>query len=179
MLRRLLVVFAVLAASVVGSVPVSASAGTQSQTFHFSSNPPFAVMISCSVDAGFNVINEDNGNGVIHMTGNANGFWITGTFTGDIQIAPALSATFDKMGNVTSFVPDPSRPTASGHVEDWFGGSFNLTVGIQHDAVNAQVTTSDGQSIGFHMIDYIQLSPPTTPGGPPGIIRSFTDFHCV
>lgn len=179
MIKRLLVLFAAIAAVLAAAVPVAASAGTVSQTFHFTANPPFAVPLPCSSLAGLNVINEDNGNGVIHMTGNANGFWITGTYAGDIQIAPALSAVVDpQTGNVISFVPDPNRPTASGHVADWFGGSFNLNVAVQHDAVNAQVTTSDGQSMNFHMIDHVQLAPPTTPGGPPVVTHQFTDVRC-
>jgi hypothetical protein len=177
MLRRMLVVFAVLAASVVGAVPVSASAGTQVMTVHFSSQPMFAGPLPCSVLAGLTVVSEDNGNGVLHFTANSNGFWATGTYEGDVQLFPALSVTLDANGNVTSFVADPSRPTAQGHVADWFGVSFNRTVVIQHDAVNAQVTTSAGQSITFHMIDHANAIPQPPPN-PPIITHAFTDASC-
>jgi hypothetical protein len=179
MVRRLLVLLAVLACAVAAAVPAAASAGTVSQTFHFSSNPPFAAPLPCSSLAGWNEIDEDSGNGVIHMTGNANGFWITGTYEGDIQIRPVVPDTFDAMGNPLTWHADTSgRPSAQGHVADWFGASFNLKNAVQHDAVNAQVTDSNGQSISFHMIDHIQLAPPTTPGGPPVVTHQFQNARC-
>jgi hypothetical protein len=177
MLRRLLVVFAVVAASVVGAIPVAASADTQVMTIHFSSQPMFAVPVPCSSVAGLTVVSEDNGNGVLHFTANSNGFWATGTYAGDIQLFPALSVTFDANGNVASFVADPSRPTAQGRVADWFGVSFNRSVVILHDTVDAQVTTRDGQSIIFHMVDHANAIPQPPPN-PPIITRAFTDISC-
>src|SRR6266849_10461915 len=106
MIRRLLVVLAVLAVSIVGAVPASASAGTVTQTFHFSSMPMFPAPLPCSPLAGLIVVSEDNGNGVIHFAANSNGFWLTGTYEGDVKLFPALSVTVNDMGFVTSFVPD-------------------------------------------------------------------------
>jgi hypothetical protein len=180
MIRRLLVVFAVLAATLVGAAPVSASAGTVSQTFHFSSNPLFAAPLPCSPLAGLNVISEDNGNGVIHFTQNSNGFWLTGTYEGDVKVFPAESVTEDPITHiVTDFVPDLSRPTAQGRVADWFGESLNRTIVVDHDAVNAQVTTSPplSQAISFHAIGHIQAIP-APPGIRPIILHQFMKFSC-
>jgi hypothetical protein len=176
MIKRLLVLFAVLGVSIAGAVPVSASAGTVGQTFHFSAQLPFAAGLPCSPLAGLNVIHEDNGNGVIHFTANSNGFWITGTYEGHVTLSPALSVTVDDMGNVTSFVPDKSRPTAEGRVADWFGESLNRTVVVDHDTINAQVTTSTGQAISFHAVGHIQATVPIT--NPPTITHAFMNFSC-
>ncbi len=174
MIRRLVVLFAAVVASLVVAFPVFASAGTVTQTMHFTSQPLFAAALPCSVDAGLIVVSEDNGNGVLHFTANSNGFWATGTYAGDVQILPALSVTVDPTtGVVTSFVPDPSRPTAQGRVADWFGVSANRTNGVIHAAVNAMATTSDGQSIAFHAIDHVQVSLPSFT-----ITHQFSDFHC-
>lgn len=171
MIRRLLVVFAVLAASVVGAVPVSAGAGTQVLTVHFSSvEPPFIVPIPCSSLAGFDLIHEDNGNGVMHFTANVNGFWATGTYEGHLILTHLAT-------NADGSPGAPDGLTAQGHVADWFGISFNKTVAVQHDAVNAQVTTSDGQAITFHMVDHINAIPQPFPN-PPIITHSFTDASC-
>ena len=180
MIRRLLVVFALLAASVVGAVPVSASAGTQVSTIHFNSvRPLFVAPIPCSSLAGWNQIDEDSGNGVMHFTGNVNGFWVTGTYEGDLKILPATNVVFDANNNPVSWDIDTSgtRPSAQGHVADWFGLSFNKTVVIQHDAVNAQVTTNGGQAITFHMVDHINAIPQPFPN-PPIITHAFTNVSC-
>jgi hypothetical protein len=174
MIRRLIVLFAVVVASPVAAVPVAASAGTVTQTVHFTSQPLIAANMPCSVDAGLIVVNEDNGNGVIHFTANSNGFWATGTYAGDVQIFPALSVTVDPTtGIVTSFVPDASRPTAQGRVTTWFGVSANRTDGVSHDTINAMVTTSDGQSFAFHAVDHIQVAFPSLT-----VTHQFSDFHC-
>ncbi|TMC52161.1 MAG: hypothetical protein E6J20_13115 [Chloroflexi bacterium] len=146
---------------------------------HFTANPPFAVPLPCSSLAGWNEIDEDSGNGVFHFAGNANGFWVTGTYEGDIQIHPVIPTAFDSMGNPTAWVPDTlsGRPSAQGHVADWFGESFNLKNVVLHDAVNAQVTTSSGQAITFHMVDHIQATPPT-PTSPPVITHQFQNVSC-
>ena len=180
MIRRILVVLAVLVGSIVLAAPVSASAGTITQTVHFSSNPPFAVLFPCSSLAGWTEVDEDNGNGVMHFAGNVNGFWVTGTYEGDIQIHPVIPTAFDNMGNPTAWVPDTisGRPSAQGHVADWFGGSFNLTNAVIHNAVNAQVTTSDGQAITFHFIDHVQFLAPPTPTSPPVITHQFLNASC-
>ena len=175
MIKRLLVVFAVLAASLVGAVPVSASAGTQVFTAHFSSNPMFAVPLPCSPLAGLTVVSEDNGNGVIHFTVNSNGFWATGTYEGDIKMFPAESVTVNQMGIVTDFVPDKSRPTALGHVADWFGQSVNRTVEVDHDTVNAQLVTSTGVAFKFHLVGHVQLD---LTSNPPVVTHQFMTATC-
>jgi len=184
MTRRLLVLAAAVFASLVLASPVSASGPSSptclpgpnacSQTIHFTSNPLFAVPFPCSSLAGLDVISEFNGNGVIHFNVNGAGdFWVTGTYTGAISIQPALSVVLDSNGNVVSFVPDPSRPSASGRVTDWFGFEQNHSNVVGSNTVNAQVTTTGGQSVTFHLNGHIQFSATGVP------IRMFTDFHCA
>jgi hypothetical protein len=176
MIRRLLVVFAVLAATLVGAAPVSASAGTVTQTVHFSSMDPFLAFIPCSSLAGFIQVHEDNGNGVFHFAANSNGFWATGTYEGDVQIQPATNVVFDANGNPVSWDIDTSgtRPSAQGHVADWFGVSVNRTVVVEHDTVNAQVTTNAGEAISFHAVGHIQMTTTT----PPVITHQFFTATC-
>jgi hypothetical protein len=168
MIRRVIVLFSVLAACLVVTSPVSVSASTGptcvpgpsacSQTMHFSSVPLFAAPLPCSPLAGWNVINEDNGNGVFHITVNGAGdFWLTGTYTGDVRLQPAKNVVLDSQHNLVSWEVDSTRPTASGRVADWFGFSENKNNAVQHSAVNAQVTTSAGQSFNFHAVDHIQF----------------------
>jgi hypothetical protein len=178
MTRRLIALVGALAAILVVATPASASAGTISVTAHFTFNPLFSAPIPCGPFAGLNVINEDNGNGVMHFSQNINGFWATGTYEGDLQIIPALSVTIpDPMtGVVTDYKVDPSRPTASGHVADWFGISANPRVAVQHNAVNAQVVTSFGQSVNFHAIDLMQIVPPFVM--PFTVKHQFSKFSC-
>jgi len=158
-------VFAVLAASLVGAAPASASAGTVTQTVHFSSMPAFLAFIPCSSLAGFIQVDEDNGNGVFHFAGNSNGFWVTGTYEGHIKIQPATDVVFDANGQPVSWTIDKSgtRPSAQGHVADWFGESFNKTIVVDHDTVNAQVTTSNGEAVRFHAVGHIQATPTMPP----------------
>jgi hypothetical protein len=184
MTRRLLVLAAAIFASLVLASPASASGQSSptclpgpnacSQTIHFTSNPPFAVPFPCSSLAGLDVISEFNGNGVFHINVNGAGdFWVTGTYTGAISVQPALSVVLDKYRNVVSFVPDPSRPSATGRVTDWFGFQQNHSNAVGSNTVNAQVTTSAGQSVAFHLNGHIQFS------ATGAVIRSSFDFHCA
>jgi hypothetical protein len=72
-----------------------------------------------------------------------------------------------------SFVPDPSRPSASGRVTDWFGFEQNHSNAVGSNTVDAQVTTTDGQSVAFHLNGHVQFSATGV------VIRMFTDFHCT
>jgi hypothetical protein len=184
MTRRLLVLAAAIFASLVLASPASASGSSSpsclpgpnacSQTVHFTSNPPFAVPFPCSSLAGLAVISEFNGNGIFHINVNGAGdFWVTGTYTGAISVQPALSVVTDSNNIVLSFVPDTSRPSASGRVTDWFAFQQNHSNAVGTNTVNAQVTTTDGQSIAFHLNGHVQFSATGV------LIRSFTDFHCA
>ena len=177
MIRRLLVVFAVLAATAIGAVPASADGGTVTQTTHFTSVPSFAAPIPCSSLAGWNQIDEDGGNGVIHSAVNSNGFWLTGTYEGHVTVQPA-NPIFDANGHLVGWTLDKSgaRPSAQGHVTDWFGVSFNNTIVVDHDALNVQLTTSTGEAISFHAIGHIQATVPLT--NPPTITHEFMTFSC-
>src|ERR1700692_781891 len=112
--------------------------------------PPGTALPGCPafVATDFVVITAvDPGNGVIHsIINNAGDGWFTSTWTGTVSLV------FLQSDGVT---PDPAAPTYTGHLQQWFGGSFNMNNFVNHDTTNVQLTGSDGSSIGFHIVDHM------------------------
>jgi hypothetical protein len=109
------------------------------------------------------------GNGVEHAIINNKGdAWFTSTFTGQVTLVPF---TADAMGN--PIAPDPAAPTLTGHLTQWFGGSFNNKNFVNHDTITFVGTGSDGSQVSFHMVDHQSVS--ATVGAAP---MSFTIAHC-
>lgn len=73
-------------------------------------------------------------NDVFHTTINKNGSWFTGTLTGSVLFVP----------------DDPSLPTYTGHVTNWFGDENNLQNGVEHFTSNIEALGSDGSHLKFH-----------------------------
>jgi hypothetical protein len=97
---------------------------------------------------------QGTGNGVEHSTVNKNGDgWFTSTFTGTVTIVPY---TVDSHGNLIG--PDPNAPTLTGHLTQWFGGSFNNKNMVNHDIINFSGTGSDGSSLSFHAVDHMNTT---------------------
>ncbi len=97
---------------------------------------------------------QGTGNGIEHSIINKNGDgWFTSTFTGTVTVVPF---TVDGMGN--PIAPDPSAPTFTGHLTQWFGGSFNNKNFVNHDTINFTGTGSDGSSLSFHAVDHMSVS---------------------
>jgi hypothetical protein len=80
---------------------------------------------------------------VFHETINQAGDgWLTSTQTGDFSFTPYKT----------------TRPSYTGHFENWFGESFNKNNAVLHDTFNVHGTGSDGSTLSFHMIDHMSIS---------------------
>ena len=81
---------------------------------------------------------------VFHITVNGAGdVWVTGTTNGR-----------------TSFVSnDPNAPSGTGHWTAWFGGSLNKNNTVLHDIFNLNVHYTNGQTVTFHMINHMSITP--------------------
>ncbi len=139
MLRRLLVLFGALVASVAFATPVSANgAFTQTQNQH---GPflPMHVDSTCGAPSG---TVSGSGNAVFHITVNG---------AGDVWITTTQEAWF-------TLVPDTGTVTYSGHFAAWFGLSDNNRNEVVHDILNVRATGSDGSSISFNLVDHLSVS---------------------
>jgi hypothetical protein len=137
MIRRFLVLLAVLAAMVVLATPASATF-SQTQNIH-GAFLPFHVDAKCGAPAG---TVSGTGNAVFHITvNNAGDTWITTTQEEDF-----------------TFVPDVGTLTAAGHFAVWFGVSLNNQNAVAHDTFNVHGTFSDGTSLTFHAVDHVSVS---------------------
>ena len=98
---------------------------------------------------------QGTGNGIEHaIINNAGDGWFTSTFTGTVTI---VAWTVDSAGNLVA--PDPSVPTMTGHLQQWFGGSFNRSNFVVHDTINFTGTEADGTPFGFHAVDHLSTTP--------------------
>ena len=111
------------------------------------------------------------GNGVEHVNVNkAQDAWFTSTFTGSVTLTayPPSSVSVDNDGVVTiTGPPDASVPTFTGHLTEWFGGSFNKQSAVQHDTFNISATAPNGQTLHVHVVDHASWTPGTDLNGPP------------
>jgi hypothetical protein len=112
---------------------------------------------------------QGTGNGIEHAIINKAGDgWFTSTFTGTVTI---VAWTVDSMGNLVA--PDPSVPVQTGHLTQWFGGSFNHSNFVVHDTTNFTGTTADGTPFSFHAVDHLSTTP-NAAAAP----NSFSIAHC-
>src|SRR5215469_17847163 len=97
---------------------------------------------------------QGNGNGIEHaiINNNLDG-WFTSTFEGTVTVVPY---TVDSFG--IPVAPDPSVPAYTGHLQTWFGGSFNNKNFVDHDTVNFSGTGTDGSTLGIHLVDHLSVS---------------------
>ena len=141
MIKRLLVVFAVLAATISFSIPVSADGATsQTQNFH-GTFPPMQVTPLCGGAAP---------GGTVYATGNAV-FHITVNAAGDTWVTQTQEAWF-------TLVPDTGTVTYTGHFAIWFGVSLNRNNSVLHDVFNIHATGSDGSTISLNIVDHLSMS---------------------
>jgi hypothetical protein len=111
------------------------------------------------------VLITGTGNGNEHSIVNKNGDgWFTSTFTGTVTLVPY---TADAAGNPVA--PDPAAPTLTGHMTEWFGGSFNAKNFVVHDTININATGSDNSTLTLHVVDHTSV--PAAAGSGP------VDFH--
>ena len=186
-LARRLAVVAVLtvvgvgmvAAQGVGAAPVPASDFTCgvtdftpcNQTAHFSdinqTGSPFANAPSCPAFITTDYVTLiGSGNGVEHsIINNAGDGWFTSTFTGTVTITPYLDA-----GLTT---PDPNVLPFTGHLTQWFGGSFNKNNFVFHFTFHFDGTAADGTTL--RVLDVSHTNSSASAVGPP---HSFEITRC-
>ena len=141
MIRRSLVLLAVLAATLVFATPVSAAGATTStQNFH-GAFPPMDVGPLCGVPVGGTLY--ATGNAVFHVTVNGAGdAWFTSTQEADFTV-------LTKPGGAL---------VASGHFAIWFGQAINQYNGVAHDTFNIHGTLADGSSLDIHSVFHVNTS---------------------
>jgi hypothetical protein len=96
--------------------------------------------------------------------------WFTSTFTGSVTLTayPPSSVSVDADGNATIIgPPDAAVPTFSGHMTEWFGGSFNKQSAVEHDTFNIDASAPNGQTLRVHAADHSSWTPHTDLNGPP------------
>jgi hypothetical protein len=95
------------------------------------------------------VVITGSGQGIEHSIINNKGDgWFTSTFEGSVTLVPW---TVDNAGNLVA--PDASAPTLTGHLTQWFGGSFNNKNFVLHDTINFT-----GSSLSFHAVDHTSIA---------------------
>jgi hypothetical protein len=55
--------------------------------------------------------------------------------------------------------PDPGVPVFTGHLQQWFGGSFNHSNFATHDAISFSGTAADGTTFSIHLVDHLSTTP--------------------
>lgn len=177
-LRLRAIALAVIALAALGVAATAAADPGQSQTVHFSALVnQFAMPVAPTTNASncpapvLNDFAEINatGNGVMHDNVNANGDWMTSTFTGTatVDFYPAADAVFDSNGNVIALVGTPDM-SVTGHLTQWFGGSDNKQNVVFTGTVNFQGTVvGSGAPISFHSVVHGAWLPAADPNGPP------------
>jgi hypothetical protein len=163
----------------------STQPGPCTQTAHFSSDdefgsplPPGAGCPSFTADDWVHIVGT--GNGVEHVTVNrAQDAWFTSTFTGAVTLTayPPSSLSFDDQGNVTGIIgpADPNVAVFSGHLTEWFGGSFNNKNSVNHGTFNLSAA-GGGQTLSVHMVFHASWAVGADPNGPP--TRQFNKLTC-
>lgn len=119
---------------------------------------------------------DQKGNGVQHVNVNAaQDFWFTTTIEGSMTLVLG-TVTLDSNGNPVTFTPDPTKPTYAGHMQQWFGASFNKNNFTMSGTTNFRGTGSDGSSLSVHF----NLHMNTTGMAPfvPNLNSMHFDIHC-
>lgn len=129
------------------------------QTAHFSDlsqvAPPAPNATGCPayILTDFALI-TGSGNGVEHaIINNKLDGWFTTTENGQVTI---VFGSFDASG---AFVADPGAPNPiTGHLTEWFGGSFNNRNFVVHDTINFTGTDANGSPVSFHAVDHVNTN---------------------
>jgi hypothetical protein len=131
--------------------------GPCQETDHFGELAFLASPLPGCALAGWAFIDQ-KGNGVQHINVNAaQDFWFTSTMEGTATIVP-VNVVLDSKGNPVSFTPDPTKPTLTGQLQQWFGAEFNNKNFSNSGTVNFQGTSSDGSSVSLHFNIHINTT---------------------
>jgi hypothetical protein len=88
--------------------------------------------------------------------------------------APVIQGTGNGIEHaIINDAPDPSAPILTGHLQQWFGGSFNHSNFVVHDTINFSGTAADGTPFSFHAVDHVSTTP-NVAAAP----NSFDIAHC-
>jgi hypothetical protein len=110
---------------------------------------------------------EATGNGIEHSIVNKAGDgWFTTTFTGPATITPFLDPGLT--------IPDPNVQPFTGHLTEWFGGSFNRSNMVFHSTFHFHGTDANGNSLTVTDISHLN----TNAANPFGPANSFEITHC-
>jgi hypothetical protein len=189
-MKSLLVLCACVALFAVSALPTAAASGTGpppmpschpgvgpcQETDHFGQLTFLGGPLpGCTSLAGWAVIST-NGNGIQHINVNASqDFWFTSTMVGPTTMVQG-TVTLDSHGNPTSFTPDPSLPTISGQLQQWFGESVNNNNFATSGTTNFQGTTSTGVSVSLHFNLHINTTGSSL--GIPNLSSMHFDVSC-
>ena len=170
------VLFACISLLIVAALPASAASGPPAlscypgvgpcqETDHFGQDAFLgAPLPGCSTLSGWALI-DTTGSGVQHMNVNsAQDFWFTFTMVGATVIVQG-SVVLDSNGNPISFTSDYTKPTFSGHFQQWFGEQSNRMNISMSGTANFQGTSSAGGSVRLHFNTHLNStgSAPTVP----------------
>jgi hypothetical protein len=166
----------------------SSQPGPCSETAHFTNEQQFVTPLqtpTSSTNCPAYLLNDIillnfSGNGVEHTTVNkAQDAWFTSTFNGTGTITPyplssLANIVMDDQGNIISAdVVGPADATLTGHLTNWFGGSFNNRSVVFHDTINFTGTDQSGNPVQVHAVDHTSWNANSTPFvSPPSL-----DFH--
>ena len=150
--------------------------GPCSETAHFTSSqgfstpPPAAGGTNCPAYLLSDISFMDfAGHGVEHITVNkAQDAWFTSTFTGTGTFTeyPATSLAnivVDDQGNLSADIVGPPDAIVTGHLTEWFGGSFNNKTVVFTDTITFTGTDQNGVSIHLHAVDHTSWNATSTP----------------
>jgi hypothetical protein len=113
---------------------------------------------------------QGTGNGIEHsIVNNAGDSWFTSTFTGTVTLT---SWTFDP-STQSLIAPDPNVPVFTGHLTQWFGGSFNQNNMVNHGTMTFSGAAADGTTIHLHMVSHMNTTP-----HPAAAPNSFNNVSC-
>jgi hypothetical protein len=144
------------------------------QTAHFTSTSEELTPLAPTGESGCPafVLNDygtldATGNGVEHSTVNKAGDgWFTSTFTGTATITPFLDPGLTTL--------DPAVLPYTGHLTEWFGGSFNHSNMVEHSTFHFEGTDALGNTLDISDIDHFNTDA-ADPFAPPS---SFEITHC-
>lgn len=168
-MKPALVLFACISLLIVEALPASAASvppalscypgvGPCQETDHFGQDSFLgAPLPGCDVLSGWALI-ATTGNGVQHMNVNAKqDFWFTFTLEGATAIVQG-SVVLDSHGNPISFTPDYTKPTFSGHFQQWFGEQANNMNYSMSSTANFLGTSSAGASVSLHFNTHVNTT---------------------